>query len=298
MSSENKGRPKKKRKQQQQEDELEDELEQEHKRKQGRKKKKEEDDEQKEEDDEQKEEDDETKEYDITGAIDKLVHQTSWTQQTEGLLDELYKIRDVLLEKSKKEHKVIYPPADLVFTALHDVEPDDVRVLALGMDVYIRTGQAEGRAFSVPRGTKPLPPSLRNILDEARPNLPKAERYHDPCLDSWGAQKVLLLNACLTVNEGVSGSHTGIWEKATRLILRRIAKITPAPIFLCWGRKAMDLVTSAGVRQINKHLKTLTSMHPSPLATSSKTLKPFKNNGHFTVVNKMLVARGEKPIVW
>ena len=61
---------------------------------------------------------------------------------------------------------VIYPSDPL--RALRLTPLRDVKVLILGQDPYHGPGQAEGLAFSVAPGIK-IPPSLRNILQEASP---------------------------------------------------------------------------------------------------------------------------------
>src|SRR5215208_6913608 len=60
---------------------------------------------------------------------------------------------------------VIYPPRP--FRALELTPLHSVRAVILGQDPYHGAGQAEGLAFSVPRGTR-VPPSLRNIFKELR----------------------------------------------------------------------------------------------------------------------------------
>ncbi|MFM1932697.1 MAG: hypothetical protein RL226_2000, partial [Bacteroidota bacterium] len=59
-----------------------------------------------------------------------------------------------------------FPPARLIFNAFDLCPIDQVKVVILGQDPYIRPGQAHGLAFSVPEGM-PFPPSLENILKEA-----------------------------------------------------------------------------------------------------------------------------------
>ena len=85
-----------------------------------------------------------------------------------------------------------------------------VRVVVLGQDPYHGPGQAEGLAFSVAPGVK-TPPSLRNIFLELQRDL-GLDLPGDGSLVRWAEQGVLLLNACLTVEDGQPGSHA-----ATRL---------------------------------------------------------------------------------
>ncbi|HEY9094526.1 MAG TPA: uracil-DNA glycosylase, partial [Hydrogenophaga sp.] len=106
----------------------------------------------------------------------------------------------------------IYPPEPLRALALTPL--DQVRVVILGQDPYHGPGQAEGLAFSVAPGVKP-PPSLRNIFKELHRDLGMALPANGS-LVRWAKQGVLLINACLTVEEGRPASHSGHgWEVLT-----------------------------------------------------------------------------------
>jgi len=99
----------------------------------------------------------------------------------------------------------VYPPRPL--HALELTPPDRVRVVILGQDPYHGPGQAHGLAFSVPDGVRP-PPSLRNIFLELRGDLGCAMPASGN-LERWARQGVLLLNAVLTVEDGLPASHAG-----------------------------------------------------------------------------------------
>src|SRR5690606_34757875 len=92
----------------------------------------------------------------------------------------------------------IYPPEPLRGLAL--TPPEAVRVVILGQDPYHGPGQAEGLAFSVAPGV-PFPPSLRNIFLERQRDLGLLPPLHGS-LTHWAAQGVLLLNTCLSVEDG------------------------------------------------------------------------------------------------
>ena len=104
---------------------------------------------------------------------------------------------------------VIFPPQPL--RALELTPPEEVRVVILGQDPYHGRGQAEGLAFSVAPGVA-LPPSLRNIFKELERDLgtpPPAFPNPGGSLVKWATHGVLLLNTCLTVEEGQPASHAG-----------------------------------------------------------------------------------------
>ena len=111
---------------------------------------------------------------------------------------------------------VIFPPQPL--RALELTPPEEVRVVILGQDPYHGRGQAEGLAFSVASGVR-LPPSLQNIFKEMQRDLGTPfPPFPNPggSLVKWATHGVLLLNTCLSVEEGQAASHSGKgWEQLT-----------------------------------------------------------------------------------
>lgn len=177
------------------------------------------------------------------------------------------------------ENAVIFPPQPLRALAL--TPPDRVRVVILGQDPYHGRGQAEGLAFSVTPGT-PLPPSLRNIFKEIQRDLgtpPPAFPVPGGSLVKWAEDGVLLLNTCLTVEEGQPASHAKRgWEQLTDAVIRHVSEHQQNVVFMLWGAHAQ------GKRELidaNRH-KVLLANHPSPLSALRPPL-PFIGCGHFSV---------------
>src|SRR6476620_3046282 len=108
--------------------------------------------------------------------------------------------------KKERTRYNVYPPRDDVFTAFRLTPYAETKVVILGQDPYHGPGQAHGLCFSVRRGC-PVPPSLRNIDRELRDDLGVQIPDHGS-LEPWARRGVLLLNATLTVGEGVAGSHS------------------------------------------------------------------------------------------
>lgn len=185
---------------------------------------------------------------------------------------------------------VIYPPAP--FRALALTPPTDVRVVILGQDPYHGPGQAEGLAFSVPPGVKP-PPSLRNLFLELQRDLDLPVPANGS-LVRWAGQGVLLLNTCLTVEDGQPASHAGRgWEAFTDAVIRHCSQTGPAKAFLLWGahaQKKRALIDDA------RHA-VLQANHPSPLSARRPPM-PFLGCGHFSAVNRWLVEQGQPPMCW
>ena len=173
---------------------------------------------------------------------------------------------------------VLFPPEPLRALAL--TPPEAVRVLILGQDPYHGRGQAEGLAFSVAPGVR-LPPSLQNIFKEMRRDLGTPfPTFPDPggSLVQWATNGVLLLNTCLTVEEGQAASHSGRgWERLTDAVIRHVAEGPRPVVFMLWGGHAQG--KRALIPADRGHL-VLTSNHPSPLS-ALRPPAPFIGNGHF-----------------
>ncbi|MDM0013889.1 uracil-DNA glycosylase [Variovorax sp. J22P168] len=171
----------------------------------------------------------------------------------------------------------IFPPRPL--RALELTPPEQVRIVILGQDPYHGRGQAEGLAFSVAPGV-PLPPSLRNIFKELQRDLgtqPPAFPVPGGSLVGWATHGVLLLNTCLTVEEGAAASHSGRgWELLTDAVIRHVADGEQPVLFMLWGAHAQG---KRALIDTNRH-KVLVANHPSPLSALRPPL-PFIGCGHF-----------------
>jgi uracil-DNA glycosylase len=185
---------------------------------------------------------------------------------------------------------VIYPPQPL--RALELVAPDAVRVVILGQDPYHGPGQAEGLAFSVAPGVRP-PPSLRNLFKELQRDLVLPPPV-DGSLVRWARQGVLLLNTCLTVEDGAPASHAGQgWESLTDRVLQHCAAQASPKVFLLWGAHAQK---KRALLDGFSHC-LMTANHPSPLS-ANRGPEPFIGCGHFSKVNRWLESQGQVPVAW
>jgi uracil-DNA glycosylase len=185
---------------------------------------------------------------------------------------------------------VIYPPRP--FRALEETPLAQVRAVVLGQDPYHGRGQAEGLAFSVRAGV-PLPPSLRNIFRElgcaADEPLPQSGS-----LLPWARRGVLLLNTCLTVEDGQPGSHAKKgWEALTDALLATVGAQASPCAYLLWGAHAQakaGLIRAAADRN-GCDILLLQANHPSPLS-ARRGPAPFLGCGHFAQAREWLAARG------
>jgi uracil-DNA glycosylase len=182
------------------------------------------------------------------------------------------------LDKRLQAGGSIFPPQPL--RALLLTPPEAVRVVILGQDPYHGRGQAEGLAFSVAPGVA-CPPSLRNIFKEIQRDLglpPPLFPQPGGSLVRWAEQGVLLLNTCLTVEEGLPASHAKRgWETLTDSVIRHVALQAQPVVFLLWGAHAQS---KQALIDTSRHT-VLRANHPSPLSALRPPL-PFIGCGHFS----------------
>lgn len=199
---------------------------------------------------------------------------------------------------------IVYPPQPLQALALTPL--DTVKVVILGQDPYHGPGQAHGLAFSVAPGVRP-PPSLRNIRAEiarerSAGELPGAGgpgMSSNGDLSGWARQGVLLLNTCMTVEQGAAGSHAKAgWEVLTDRILTAVEGLAGPVVYMLWGAHAQARQPVAAARAASGAPRLhLLASHPSPLSAMRRP-GPFIGCGHFARANEFLIRHGQTPIDW
>jgi uracil-DNA glycosylase len=212
----------------------------------------------------------------------------SWSQRLAGEFDQPYFTALRSFVRDEYASQRIYPPASSIFRAFDECPFDKVKVVILGQDPYHGAGQAIGLCFAV-NSDVPPPPSLQNIFKEIESDLGRPAS-RDPDLSRWARQGVLLLNATLTVREGLAGSHQGKgWEQFTDAAVRALNAERENLVFMLWGNYARRKGASI---DRERHL-VLESAHPSPLSAQR-----FFGCRHFSKANAWLAAHGETPIEW
>ncbi len=198
------------------------------------------------------------------------------------------------LRQEKAAGKTIYPPSPLIFNAFNHTPFEQVRVVIIGQDPYHGQDdngqpQAHGLSFSVPNNMA-LPPSLQNIYKEISADLGvKMSKNGD--LTPWADQGVLLLNATLTVQQSLAGSHQNKgWEQFTDAAIAALNKQRTGLVFVLWGSYAQK---KGAFIDEKKHL-VLKSVHPSPLSAH----RGFFGNRQFSTINEYLISQGQAPINW
>jgi len=191
----------------------------------------------------------------------------------------------------RNEYKtnLTFPPASLIFNAFDQCPFDKVKVVIIGQDPYHGDGQAHGLCFSVNDGVS-YPPSLLNIFKEIDRDLHKPAPTSGN-LTRWAQQGVLLLNATLTVQAHMAGSHQGKgWETFTDAVIHKLATEREHLVFLLWGSYAQK---KGAFIDSTRHL-VLKSVHPSPLSA----YRGFIGNNHFSLANQYLKEKNISGIDW
>lgn len=214
----------------------------------------------------------------------------SWLAHLAAEFEQPYmKQLKAFLLAQKKQGKVIYPASKNIFNAFNSTPLDQVKVVILGQDPYHGPNQAHGLCFSVQPGVA-TPPSLQNMFKELRRDLGFEIPTHG-CLQSWANQGVLLLNATLTVEQAMAGSHQGQgWENFTDKAIQLVNDQCQGVVFLLWGSYAQK---KSAFINTHKHL-VLKAPHPSPLSAH----RGFLGCGHFSAANQYLEICRKSAIDW
>ena len=201
--------------------------------------------------------------------------------------DYYLKIREFL--KAEYSSRIIYPPMFDIFNALRYTSYENTKVVILGQDPYHEPGQAHGLSFSVKKGIK-IPPSLVNIYKELKTDIGMEIPNHGE-LTSWAKQGVLLLNATLTVRQGLANSHQNIgWSIFTDNIIKALNESSKPVVFILWGGNARSKKKYIS----NPNHLIIESAHPSPLSAYNG----FFGSRPFSRTNEFLSKNGFEPINW
>ena len=238
----------------------------------------------------------------MTGSLLPVAHLSEWTPDQWPVAPDWRPVVDEFMHgpagralgdfigQRLQAGAVIYPPHPL--RALELTPLSSVRAVILGQDPYHGPGQAEGLAFSVAPGVR-LPPSLRNIFQELGVQPPNGS------LVEWASRGILLLNACLTVEDGQPASHARRgWEALTDALIARVAATASPCVYFLWGAHAQ---AKAGLieEQVQRHGRDaliIQTNHPSPLSARRGPV-PFLGGGQFAQARQWLAQRGVSGVI-
>jgi uracil-DNA glycosylase len=217
--------------------------------------------------------------------------ESSWLKILHNEFEKPYMLQLKQFLKQEKEagHKV-YPKGSDIFNAFNYTPFTNLKAVILGQDPYHGANQAMGLSFAVHKGI-PVPRSLANIYKELKTDIPGFETPNHGDLTKWANQGVLLLNATLTVQAGLAGSHQKKgWETFTDTVIRKISEEKEGIVFLLWGRFAQ--AKAELIDQAKHHI--LKAAHPSPFSAESG----FFGCHHFSKTNEILKQEGKEEIDW
>jgi uracil-DNA glycosylase len=214
----------------------------------------------------------------------------SWKEHLSTEFQKDYFLNLVGFVKNAYLSQRCYPSKKQIFAAFDSCPFENLRVVIIGQDPYHGFGQANGLCFSVNDGVR-FPPSLNNIFKEIEQDLSLSFPISGN-LERWAKQGVLLLNATLTVQESLPGSHQNQgWEQFTDAVIDLISAKKETVVFLLWGGFAK--LKGKTVNR-TKHL-VLESGHPSPMSANKGH---WFGNKHFSKTNAYLKEQGLKEIDW
>lgn len=225
-----------------------------------------------------------------SAGLEQVALEASWKKRIgDWLLRQDMQALSAFLRQRKSEGATVFPPGRQMFAAFDATPFEQVRVVILGQDPYHGPGQAHGLSFSVPPGV-PVPPSLLNIYKEIEADLGIVRPDHG-CLLPWAQQGVLLLNAVLSVEQGLAGAHQGRgWEGFTDHVVDVLNRERDGLVFMLWGSYAQKKGAMIDTR---RHC-VLKAPHPSPLSAH----RGFLGCSHFSRANAWLQRAGQPPIDW
>ena len=189
----------------------------------------------------------------------------------------------------------IYPLPSNLLRSLFYHSPKDIKLLLLGQDPYISEEngipKAMGLSFSIPKKHKKIPPSLKNIFQEIKNGYPDFNIPKHGLLKRWARkEKILLLNAALTVFEKKSNSHAKLWYPFINKLIKWFQDNNDGCIFLLMGNFAQ---TKKIFIEENKH-KIFSTIHPSPLSAYNG----FFGCNVFKKINDYLESNNKEIINW
>ena len=217
----------------------------------------------------------------------------TWKSALQFTMNQPYfRALESFLLSEQQKGKTIYPSSENIFSAFNHCSLKKLKVVIIGQDPYHGPNQAHGMCFSVQRGIR-APPSLLNIYQELKNDIPGFVSPKHGCLESWANQGVFLLNTILTVEKGRPASHRGKgWETFTQQVIEIINRRKKGVVFLLWGGHAKGFQ-----KKVGKSHFVLTAAHPSPLS-ANKPYGGWFGCKHFSKANAILKKEGKKAIDW
>ena len=193
------------------------------------------------------------------------------------------------LEQEEAAGKSINPPKDKILRAFLTTPIKRVKCIIIGQDVYPKSDDASGLAFSVDHNH--IPASLNNIFKELHID-EHIKRPSTGSLESWANRGVLLINSILTCETGKPMSHMNHgWEEYTNNKIQQVLNTNNPCTIICWGKYAQRKI---GELKLHEKALVITGGHPSPRNLHNN----FIGGRYFSRTNAWLKLNKIEPINW
>lgn len=183
-----------------------------------------------------------------TSWIDQITD-PDWKEFLEPEFKKTYFSSIVTFLENAYQTKSIFPKQCDIFNAFNMTPLAKVKCVLIGQDPYHSPGQAHGLSFSVPKNV-PIPPSLQNIFTELANDIKGFKIPDHGCLEPWAKEGVLLLNASLTVEQGIPNSHATIgWLTFLRAVIHILNIRRKNLVFILLGKFAKEYAKQIDTKQ-------------------------------------------------
>jgi uracil-DNA glycosylase len=207
----------------------------------------------------------------------------------EGGLDPIYE----QLKKESTMGKKIAPISSNVYRCFQATPLKDLKVVLMGMCPYHSSFEGSPVADGLLMGcsiTNKLQPSLSKFYDAIERDVYNGlslDGDKNPDVGFLAAQGVLMLNAALTTQIGVAGSHIKLWEPFTTYMFEKVFIVENVPIIFL-GKDA-----AVYKQYCNGHVFVLS--HP---ASASYKNEEWDTNGVFKQVTEIVKGQIDYTIDW
>lgn len=226
----------------------------------------------------------------------KIFFHPSWHKKLRPFIestecDEIYKF----LKDEVRRGKKLAPSSSNTFRCFLETPLNDLKIIMLGMCPYHSFKDdkpiADGLLMSCSITGYPQP-SLIKFYDAIEGELYEGlnlNSFRNPDLSYLAHQGVLLLNAALTVEYNVPGTHLKCWEPFMKYLFENVLDTAGVPVILL-GENAKKCV-----KYISPFTNIFSVSHPASAAYGNKYWDP---NGLFKDVNKILMDNNGYTINW
>lgn len=205
---------------------------------------------------------------------------------------------DKILEalwKENAEGRPFTPLLKNVFRCFKECPLSELKVIIVDSDPYpiMDKGKplADGLAFSCAKDGYHHA-SNKVLLDAVHTSVYPNQPYdHNPELQRWANQGVLLLNLALTCEVGKPGGHVFIWKDFTAYLIDMLNLTESGLVWILMGPRAQNIESRINA----KSHYVFTTEHPS---YAVKQNRAFKDEGVFVKTNEILKQNYNTQIIW